>query len=191
VKIKKKSEDQKFAADSVEARLNLIGNDPFHILLSRAIQDVVVPRAYITSKCRGNLQRTFTRGYPEQVKDLYKSQSQKTDDEAQDIDTVCEEDGEGNAEAVKKEKNEDEDDGSELFAYMNPDFQTMAPRLPGRPGLFFSTELSHGSGRGVKVYYLFTRITPHPALWQYMGRYEMRPCPSLTADEWNRLTPKV
>ncbi|KAF8959448.1 hypothetical protein BDZ97DRAFT_1667246, partial [Flammula alnicola] len=69
--------------------------------------------------------------------------------------------------------------GMDNFVYLHPDYQPIAPRVSGAPGLFFSTEAG-GDWPGVQR--VFTRIDSN--IWQYMGMYEIKTCPSLTKEEW-------
>lgn len=68
------------------------------------------------------------------------------------------------------------------WLYLSLDYHPHAPQVPGAPGLFFSVGdpgVWEGESR------VFTRITQNPALWQYMGQYELTSAPSLTKEEWH------
>lgn len=69
------------------------------------------------------------------------------------------------------------------FMYICPQWQPIAPEVPGAPGLWLTIDeyKRHGQTRR-----LFTRISRCPALWQYQGQYELRSAQKLTKEEWGK-----
>lgn len=81
-----------------------------------------------------------------------------------------------------------EQDGMDNFMYLHPDYQPVAPQVPGACGLFFTTHTSIGF-MWPSLERLFTRIQSN--VWQYMGTYRLRSSPSLTPREWEEQELKV
>jgi hypothetical protein len=69
--------------------------------------------------------------------------------------------------------------GMDDFMYVHIDYQPCGPQIPGRPGLWFSTN----SDSAPFVARVLTRDLKC-ALWQYVGQYDVRPAASLTKEEW-------
>ena len=78
--------------------------------------------------------------------------------------------------------------GMDDFMYFHPNYQPVAPQVPGACGLLFRTRTSMGKVWD-KIQRVFTKIDSN--LWQYMGMYRFTPSPSLTTREWAEQEPKV
>ena len=78
--------------------------------------------------------------------------------------------------------------GHDDFMYLHPDYQPVAPQVPGACGLFFLTHTSIEI-EWPKLQRVFTRIESN--VWQYMGMYRLTSSPSLTTREWADQEPKV
>lgn len=74
------------------------------------------------------------------------------------------------------------------FMYLCPEWQPIAPEVPGAPGLWLTNEDCQCDGQ---IRRLFTRISRSPALWQYQGQYELKRAQSLTKEEWGRQSTEV
>lgn len=81
-----------------------------------------------------------------------------------------------------------EQHGMNDFMYLHPDYQPVAPQVPGACGLFFRTGTSVGYTWPL-LQRVFTRIQSN--VWQYMGTYRLTSSPSLTPAEWAKQEPKV
>ncbi|KAF9558415.1 hypothetical protein CPC08DRAFT_667608 [Agrocybe pediades] len=79
--------------------------------------------------------------------------------------------------------------GMNDWMYLNPDYQHVAPQVPGAPGLCFDSEEADEDFDGMKR--VFTRI--QSGFWQYMGTYEIKRStpPALTMAEWRDQPRKV
>lgn len=71
--------------------------------------------------------------------------------------------------------------GMNDFMFLHPEYQPVAPQVPGACGLFMSPGTSVGH-EWPSVQRLFTRIESN--VWQYMGMYRLMSSPSLTKREW-------
>jgi len=81
--------------------------------------------------------------------------------------------------------------GMNDFMYLNPDFQPIAPGIPGGGALWIDVEPAdlQGNPPDSKIDFsqmkrVFSRMKPNE--WQFVGMYRVKPAdpPYLTAEEW-------
>ncbi|KAJ3826845.1 hypothetical protein EV361DRAFT_865656 [Lentinula raphanica] len=81
------------------------------------------------------------------------------------------------------------------FLYLTKEVDTLAPSIPGQPGLFFSTreafdlEYTPVWMKEPYIFRVFTRLTS--GYWLYQGQYKFAHCKTLTATEWCEQGEKV
>lgn len=99
----------------------------------------------------------------------------------------------GSCQALLSEPREDkiQEHGIELFVYARLALHPLAPQRPGYPGLIFSTcaKVFLGPWRINGTFMCFAGL--NTAVWQFVGKCELKGYEVLTKEEWRELPHSV
>ena len=82
--------------------------------------------------------------------------------------------------------------GMDDFMYITIEHNPVGPQVPGAPGLLFECdELECEQAERARIRRVIIRVQVNPALWIYVGQFEIHPAASLTKEEWASQTISV